>query len=258
MLPPPSVSTPDLDLGDCTGAPQFCIDNSTFVAWHGATGQRDVVLGLERRGMPPFAHRIIGLVPQIGFAPPASVPVALSTTLSLDAALTLRQTYLADVDGDGVNELVVGYGPSPDNTDATSGQVVTCTAANATPSCQLLDVPDLAGWGCYDATPANVVEHQRFDPVPDRTSVDLVMLCHRGDQAELFHVFHDAQGFHAEPRLALPSSVQYVEMADVNGDGVQDALAVDGDVTTTVPTLRVYVQCTSRDVDTCAPIGAVQ
>ena len=160
-----------------------------------------------------------------------------------------HRLYVADIDGDGANELVTGYGPDVGGSDKTVGTIVVCNATDMAISCHTLSSPDLAGWACGDAAPANVVEYQRFASPTPRISRDLVAVCRRPDRqkAELLHIWFADGGFHAEEMFELPLDTIYVQAADVTGDGIDDILAFEQ--ASPVPLLHVFPQCTSRDRD---------
>jgi hypothetical protein len=240
---------------DATSITGFCGSSSPhFLPYqHDASappGTPDLVLGFDKSA----AYQVIAIDPQRLDAPPALISLASAGLLEPD--LSFRQNYVADVDGDGVVEVVTGYGPGDDTMPSTDGRghVVTCTF-DGTFACKLLPLPDtLADYACIDAAPARIVEHQFFDSLPGK-SQDLAVMCRKDGSAELFRVYYDHDdhdALKATPLLSLPVETRYVQVADVTGDGVDDVLAFE-DEGNGVTVLAVYPQCTSRDLECLGP-----
>jgi hypothetical protein len=97
---------------------------------------------------------------------------------------------------------------------------------------------------CVDAGHARVARAGRFRP-PDREGEDLVVLCRRplGGNT-LFRVSID--GAIVTPLLEL-AGADAMQVGDVTGDGIADLIVIDRSFA--VPLMRVFRQCTSRDLD---------
>ena len=234
-----------------THASGLCIDGSRFATFRSDASQtHDLVFGLDADP----AYDVVLFDPfAIAGSQPLPMTVASMRDLGLVTAANLdpHRVYVADIDGDGTNELVAGYGPDSGGSDKTVGTIVVCNATGSAIACHALSSPDLAGWACGDATPANVVEYQRFASPTPRISADLVAVCRRPDRAkaELLHIWFADAAFHAEEMFALPLDTIYVTAGDVTGDGIDDILAFEQ--SSPVPLLHIYPQCTSRDRDGC-------
>jgi hypothetical protein len=122
-----------------------------------------------------------------------------------------------------------------------------CTSLAAT-------VPELRGLACVDAAPATVAPRARgvFDHPPTESSRNLIVLCHAGPNgilSQLFRVYHDGAGYHGDKVFERPGPIERIEIGDVNGDGIDDVLALE--VASPFPNLLVITQCTSKDAAGC-------
>lgn len=245
----------------CTQADHdgLCIDGAIFENYRAsAESSQELIVGLDTSQLyHAVAFDPSGLAlspPQLPMQPISLVQQGL---LSGDVMLQPHQVYVMDIDGDGTNELVAGYAPQGPN-DVTLGAVISCLpSSDGTIACS---APKLDGWSCSSLAPGNVVRHERFDALPARTSQDFVAVCVKAKtdpHPELVHFWHDADTglFRSEAMFALPVNTRYVELGDVNGDGVDDVLAFDKEaqtgMSTSIPLLHVYVQCTSRQAEDC-------
>jgi hypothetical protein len=244
-----------VDLTSCHGVAHtgFCVDGSAMTTFRiSADASRDLVIGVDRDA----ANDVVLFDPGTLAQTPPALPVLNVSLTALgivtDPAVSPHRLYVADIDGDGSNELVVGYGP---NSDASIGTLVRCNTADKFMVCQTITSPDLDGWACGDVAPANVADLEPFGPTP-RTSADLVAVCRQPQRAraELMHLWFDGSAFHAEQMFALPITTQYVEVGDVTGDGVDDILVFDN--AAPIPLLHVYPQCTSRERGDCQKLDA--
>jgi hypothetical protein len=78
--------------------------------------------------------------------------------------------------------------------------------------------------------------------------VDLVVLCRdAGPASSLFRISFDG-GAHAS-LLAQGVDLRAIRTGDVNGDGVDDVVALQGDSGS--QSLVAYRQCTSREAESC-------
>ncbi|MEO8549219.1 MAG: hypothetical protein ABI678_04580 [Kofleriaceae bacterium] len=230
----------------------LCIDGSVFSTYRAnAATPTDLVVGFDTEA--PY-H--VAVIDPTQLASDAFSPRVISLAamgLVTTPGLIPHQLFVADVDGDGTNELVAGFAPAQSD-DLGSGAIITCHPTAAAITCEALVIP---GWSCGPAAPANVVRHEAFGSAPPRTSQDLVAACVASGKAsspELVHLWWDGSGFQAAAMFALPASTRYLETGDITGDGLGDVLVFDRDRTSPVPLLHVYPQCTSRDADACRPL----
>jgi hypothetical protein len=235
----------------------LCIDGAIFATYraNGSSGQ-DLIVGLDTSALYHAVafdpSRLALPTPQLPMQPISLVEQGL---LSADTMLQPHQLYVADIDGDGTNELVAGYGPIGPN-EVTLGTVIACVpSSDGTIACT---TPMLDGWTCSAMAPANVVRHERFAAPVARMSQDFVAVCAKAKtdvRPELVHFWYEANAFHGESMFALPVNTRYIVVGDVSGDGVDDVLAFDRQpqtgTSTAIPLLHVYVQCTSREAADC-------
>ncbi|MFT3691594.1 MAG: VCBS repeat-containing protein [Kofleriaceae bacterium] len=162
-----------------------------------------------------------------------------------DTAVVPNETYAVDLDHDGAQELVAGYGPVD---GSVAGTLIRCDAAA---NCSAITAPELAGWSCFALAPANLTLHRRFDDDPTTTTTELVAACRNATQTELFDVRFTGTTSSARMLFQLPANTLYLEAGDIDGDRLDDILVLDN-----ANTLHVYRQCNSRDYTSCTPVDA--
>jgi len=235
--------------GQAASDNRVCIQYARFVPWRpDPAAASDLIFGVDRAPQ----HHVVAFDPaRFASAPIMSLSLAGAGIGVDDPAIVPHEVYVADIDGDGFTEAVMGYAPTDEA--STAGGIVSCSDTTGTLTCSPVTAPELAGWACGAASPGRVVTPARGGTPP--APVDLVALCRRDgpDTATLFRIHHEADGFHAEALLDVPRHTSYVELADVTGDGIDDVLAYDPDPMSPVPLLKVYPQCDSRNLAACAP-----
>jgi len=246
----PSAGVTATGLADCerglgTGV---CIGDAMYLAWPVAP-DRDVVLAVDRppATVPPAA-RVID--PQASRASLVTQP-AQDVILGLPAGVAPRALAAADVDGDGALELVAAFA-SPPGAATRRGSVRVCEVdasglplrcEELTPAVQAI-APAVTA--CIDAAPGRLSPRDRTTtPSP---AVDVVVLCRDdGPAASLFRLSFD--GAWRASLLAQGKDLRAIRVADINGDGVDDVVALQGDGG--AQTLVAYRQCTSREAGAC-------
>jgi hypothetical protein len=194
--------------------------------------------------------------PAISFTPEGVVTgTVVDQPLGQLAVHTLAK---ADLDGDGMPELIASFGAATEaRQESIAGMVVVCEvdAAGQVTACTDLETAvDTSGPNgpavCVDAAAGLVTDYQRGGAGPIPTT-ELLMVCHRPllRTTQVLRVAWDGSAYTAEPVLEVPNTVERIFLGDVNGDAVADLLALDVAPGTLVPELRVYPQCTSRDTD---------
>jgi hypothetical protein len=239
-----STKTTYPDLVSCgdSQAGLLCADSAHYLAW--PVGDHDAILAVE-----DIFGRAVTIDPQHG-------TVTADPQFEGLFAFAVHSMRSVDVDQDGTPELVVSFGV-PVNARATSGagSVLRCPvdAAGTIGTCDDLSgtISDKDGPAiCVDAAPGLVGRYQRGEGKPF-PKPELVMACHRPmvSRTDIFRIASDGTGLHAVPLLQLTNNttVERIFLGDVNGDGVDDLLALDVDPSTLVPMLLVYSQCSSRD-----------
>jgi hypothetical protein len=257
-----SFASPNIEVCSQASHDGLCIDGANFTTYRAnAAATHDLVVGLDTSAL----YHAVAFDPSgLALTPPQlpMQPISLVAAGLVSGAVTLfpHQLYVADIDGDGTNELVAGYAPTGPN-DVTLGTVIAChPSSDGTIACF---APTLDGWTCSAMAPANVVRHERFDAPLGRTSQDFVAVCAKAKtdpHPELVHFWYDGGAYHSEPMFGLPVNTRYVVIGDVTGDGIDDVLAFDKEpqtaMSTAIPLLHVYVQCTSREAASCPPLDA--
>lgn len=178
-----------------------------------------------------------------------------------DPSLVVHSLQRLDLDGDGTPELVAAFGADLTlRKQSAKGAVVACqvdaSGGVVVGSCQDLGaaVADTDGPAeCVDAAVAHVTPVQlAIDPNPTQPPPSLLMLCHRtlAGRSDVFRVSHDKDGYHVQRVLRISSpSVERIFTGDLDGDAVDDLIALDVAPGALVPQLTIFPQCTSRATD---------
>lgn len=240
-----ATATPGVEINgivDCsldkTG--KLCLDRARYVAFPTAPNH-DVVIGVDRSNAAVVVD-------------PWAVPVTVSPldklTALAPAKTTAQSLYASDFDGDGALELVAAFAPT---TSDSTGGVVVCTMSGTTASACQDVVPAIiaeaakggpAVTACFDAAPARISYR---DPTSDAdASTDLAVAC-RGDGTSIFRVRH-GDPLVVERLVSTGADISALRAGDVTGDQVDDLLLLEG---TSVTSLLVYPQCTSREAASC-------
>ncbi|MEO7093498.1 MAG: hypothetical protein ABI175_09620, partial [Polyangiales bacterium] len=162
-------------------------------------------------------------------------------------------------------DLIAAFASKPNDPMGASSVVLVCRvdASGVPVSCEDIIglVPELTGitgLACVDATPANAAPRGRgrFDRPPTEDSQNLMVLCHPpgafGVRSQVFRVFHDEGGYHGVSVFEHFGSLEKLEVGDINGDGLDDLLALELSETSPFPSLLSITQCASKDVGLCA------
>jgi hypothetical protein len=245
LLDPPTLPfTPcELALNDTTCPQALTVGDARFLPW--SVGPHDVAIGVDLEG-------------KVATIDPTSTPLTVTacTGCSLPVydpndmtSMQARGLLAATVTA--ARELYIAYGLA--DFRAPGGTVYSCQVSDqgvvTTCSDLVAMIPDIAaGWHCNDVASAPVTARGPFDPVPAGQGADLLLLCHDdGGNSVVWHVVHDAAGYHATQLLSQPDANVMV-LADVTGDGVADLLLLG--TSNQFPIFHVYPQCESRD-QTC-------
>jgi hypothetical protein len=232
----------------CTGVPSgvFCIDGARYVTVPAEAVDRVLGVDVFGRGIT-FAPIVTGS--------PAAIDVRPwnASVVGLPAGATPRAFEVIRPDA-SMPLLVIGYtaasGPglvlcAVDDTGQPSG----CADLGAAIAAQHAD-PTLV---CLDATTARVAAVARFGT--SSPTSDVVALCRGSGGAALFDISIDALGLTGvsatELRPVEPADQLYA--GDINGDAVDDLITIDRG--TAIPTIRIYTQCTSRNIAGCVGPG---
>ena len=249
--------------GPATSITQMCVDNARYLRWPAAT--HDVVLAIENPTSPQRGRSFAILDPTTFTADGVTTtlhapPNAFAT---VERSLSTRGLHAADTNGDQRLDLIAAFGvPGLYDPAGINGTVLVCDVdANGVPSAcsSIVDlVPELAGLACVDAAPADVAPRGRgrFDHPPGEPSQNLIVVCHAklaGVESRLFRVYHDATGYHGKLVFVRAGSIERIEVGDVNGDGLDDVLALELSATGLVPTLLTITQCSSKTTSSCSP-----
>jgi len=226
---------------DCSANPDsmLCSPSLHYLAWP-VDATHDKLIAVDDR------HHAYTFSPA---APAQGVSDDTIFSQVTDASLVVHSLQRLDLDGDGAPELIAAFGADPSlRRQSAKGAVVACqvdaSGGVVVGSCQDLGaaVTDTEGPAeCVDAAVA------RLSAQPS-----LVMLCHRllVGQTDVFRVSHDTDGYHAQRVLRIASpSVERIFTGDLDGDAVDDLIALDVAPGALVPQLMIFPQCTSRATD---------
>ncbi len=242
----PSAGVAASGLADCErGGSGLCVEDAIYLAWPVAP-DRDVVLAVDRPEAPatPPAARVLD---PWAATPTLEARPAPDLVVGLPAGVVPRALHAADVDGDGAPELVAAFATRP-GVGAPAGSVRVCEVGEGgmpercdelLPAVQAI-APAVTA--CIDAAPGRISRRDRTTtPAP---GVDLVVLCRdAGTASSLFRI-----AFDSGPRASLLAQgvdLRAIRTGDVNGDGVDDVVALQGESGS--QTLVAYRQCTSRE-----------
>ena len=241
-------STASTTLRDCKGVQvpvgAFCVNDSQLLAW--PERDRDLVVGVDANG------QLIAFDPR-DLTPGVEAPVASFRDRFVTPPNSLVRGLSAITIEDGTNRLLANFGPVANAGDPRlAGAVNLCTFdVVAGPECVDVSaaVSTVAGEvTCVDAGFAHVAPARRFEP-PD-PEADLVVLCHAGLGETLYRVSIDGARVSVLAEIGTGDALQ---VGDVTGDGVPDLVIVDRKAA--VPVVRVFRQCTSRDLACDGTIG---
>lgn len=232
-------------LGDCTKASpatSLCVGSAFYVAWPMAAG-RDRVIGLgqnragEARVITFDPHATTVMLPAQAWPSLQELPVrariraAEVVTLAGTPRLLLAFSHLF------VNHLLLC------TLDRETGIPTGCVDLGGQISSQLgIEM------ACTHATTARIRPVTRFMKTPP-IAEDLVAVCHEKANPGATNIYQFRDDLQAIELLHGVSSAREVRVGDVDGNGIADFLTVDRE--TAVPTLRIYRQCTAREVATC-------
>ena len=208
-------------IGDCEqGSAGFCLDTAVLVTWPSVATDIAIAISPES-GLAMVIDPAAVMFP----FPPSTSPQTLATQpIALSKTSTITGAFVADLDGDGTNELVI----------ASTEGVLACSVSAGVLSCHDL----AAAVGILGTCTAAV----RGRLGPPSVSDDLVTLC----GGTVYRVFFDGQ---LESRAldvpGLPADIDAIDAADVTGDAIDDllVLATDPDG---LRRLHVFPQLTSR------------
>ena len=246
----PGVAT--MGLADCvTGlGTGLCVRDAEYLTWP-ISPTRDVVVAVDRAN-PPHAA-----VLDPGGAGPAIAITAPAITAMLPPDSAVRSLHTADLDGDGVNELVISAAPR--QRGGTASAVLVCRVDDGIPrTCEDL-LPAIVDatreteqptTTCLDAAPARIAFR---DPLtaPDGAR-DLVVVC-RDAGSSIYRVHVGPAGHEVSLLARTPTRLGAVRIGDVTGDGVDDVVAIEGD--SGAQSLVVFPQCSSRGLGSCSRGG---
>jgi hypothetical protein len=248
----PSTSS---SIGNCDGAGDpllepFCIVNAHYTRWP-VDAQHDLAVGVDVK------NELLIFDP-LQLQPNSEPPLMRFADKLIAPANTVVQSLQPITFSDGSRRLLVSFGPSADAAVprlVSAVNICTIDDAQPVPACTDLGETVSAAVGeptiCVDAGIARVAPASRFHP-PDSDGEDLVVLCRRpviGDT--LFRVSLD--GTTVVPLLEL-GGADAMQIGDVTGDGIADVVVIDRNFA--VPVMRVFRQCTSRDVGCGGLLGA--
>jgi len=236
--PAPDRSTfASIDAGYCVPGfppPTLCVnggqvaayrqgDHDVFVALDAVHGYGVVIDPAQITGNPFGPNQALALTP---------------TSPIMTHASQVTTVLVADSDGDGVQELIFAYAGDD---SAHPGDVKSCKVSGTDLDCSndlFANEPMLAGTCFGVATGAVTLQGQTKD---DDSQASLIVSCVGG----VFRLDHASDGYHKAPLLPGHVTPSYFDIADVTGDLVPDFLVLES------RQLRVFRQCTSREVGSC-------
>ncbi|HSN27647.1 MAG TPA: VCBS repeat-containing protein [Kofleriaceae bacterium] len=233
----PVVGGQPVASADCSANPgsMLCSPSLHYLAWP-VDAAHDNLIALDDRH---HAYTFSPASPSLG--------VSDDTIFSqvTDPTLVVHSLQRLDLDGDGAPELIAAFGADPTlRKQSTTGAVVACqvdaSGGVVVGSCHDLGAAVSDGDGgaeCVDAAVARV-----------SAQPSLLILCHRllAGRSDVFRV----DGDHVTRVLRIAStSVERIFTGDVDGDAVDDLIALDVAPGALVPQLTIYPQCTSRATD---------
>ncbi len=241
-----ATTTPGVSLEglvDCSlnSTGKLCLDLARYIAFPTADNH-DVVIGVDR------SNKVVMVDP---WASPVTATPLDKLTAVIPGSSLVRSLHAADLDGDGVAELIAAFAPT---TSDGVGAIVVCTMQNGVAqSCEdlvpaIVTSAGIAGTEieqCFDATPARLSYRDPMSAVDARS--DIAVVC-GGNGSSLFRVRRGEAGNDIERLATTGDQLDMVRAGDVTGDHVDDLVLLAGDGVTS---LVVFPQCTSRDVATC-------
>nr|MBA3501576.1 hypothetical protein [Deltaproteobacteria bacterium] len=225
-------------LGDCAkGSPvrNLCIDGAVFVAWPmSETRDRVIALGQDRAGDP----RIITFDPHVqGGSHPATMwPDVTARNARIRAAEVVR--------GAGKPLLLISI------SILLEAHLLVCeVGADGMPG-TCTDIAEKVGADaiCTHATAARIAPVTRFMDAPP-TDRELLAICHQRGSPSATTLYRLDAALKPTELLRGLSAARELRIGDIDGNGIDDLLTVDRE--TSVPTLRIYRQCTAREAKTC-------
>lgn len=248
-----SVATKFGDCSDEASSSSFCLDSGRYVAY--PLGGKDVVIGVDHGAL---RHLVV-------LAPTAYDPATIAATYAnahpldhdqVSSTSRIRALHVIDLDRDGVLELAASFSRLA---LPLEGEVRICEidqSSGAPTACPDLTVaaPELAGWTCVDAVPAQLAIADRVTPIPPATTrpTDLLALCHGAPDAgpaasAAFRIYRDDSGLRARQLFTRPyEPLAKIAFGDVTGDGLGDIVLLRPGA----PTSSLYVlpQCAISDL----------
>ena len=205
-----------------------CVDDAAYLSWTVAT-DHDVVLAVDRAASP---HA--GVVDPLAVTDDKVTATAVpALTANVPAGASIRSLYAADVDGDGAPDLIATFARAPPVAGARCSQARSSRrwASRAAAGDVTLAIVAVASTitDCVDAAPG---KFQLRDPtiVPTAaTEVIAAMSRWRRQHETCSGVIENGGGaFSASVLAAGLGPVIAIRIGDVNGDGVDDVVALYG------------------------------
>jgi hypothetical protein len=216
----------------CSGqVPVLCGADAQFTPW--SIGPRDVAIGIDIAGEVATVDPMSGVVTACTNRPCGPQGQLVLRHLFAAGNADTRELFAAFADG---------FAPTGelDGCTVDNGVVQGCTALTGS-------IAGIDGtWQCNDAQHGALIARGPFDPLPPDSVDDFLVLCHRGDDDQVFRVEWTTSGYSATS-VVDQAGAQFMVLADVTGDAVPDILLLDFSNTAHLPTMHVYPQCESRD-----------
>lgn len=219
--------------------PDLCLPNARYAVVPIA-GDRDAILAIDRQAAPSAAH-----IAASGVAPVVTPTPQLTAMVPRGAAV--RALHVVDLAGDGAHALLASFGPDGE-TRATGavGLVEWCPlGADGIPTGACTDLGALLPGAptCVDAAVGHVAA---AGPTTADPGLALALVCYAGGTAGVYRMTRDAGGtFHGELVFGGLTAARGLELGDVTGDGVDDAIVLVGGPG--AESLVVFPQCTSTE-----------